>query len=80
MNKFKNRQAGLLFGSFCADALSLGVHWIYDSNKLAKEHGQVTHYKTPGPDSYHPHKQAREQGHVGDQALSLVEFLTREKQ
>ena len=79
MNEFKNKQAGILFGSFCADALSLGVHWIYDSDKLAKEHGQVTHYKTPGTHSYHPHKQAGEQGHVGDQALCLLNFLIKEK-
>jgi ADP-ribosylglycohydrolase len=79
MNKLKDRQTGLLYGSFCADALSLGVHWIYDSNELAQKHGRVTHYKTPGPDSYHPHKQAGDQGHVGDQSLSLLKFLGREK-
>lgn len=79
MNELKNKQAGLLFGSFCADALSLGVHWIYDANELAQKHGRVTGYQAPGPDSYHPHKQAGDQGHVGDQALCLLTFLKREK-
>ena len=79
MNKLKDRQTGLLYGSYCADALSLGVHWIYDTNELAQKHGRIAHYKAPGGDSYHPHKQAGDQGHVGDQALCLLKFLTKEK-
>jgi len=75
----EDKKAGLLYGSFCADALSLGVHWIYDTKELAQKHGRVNEYKAPGPDSYHPHKQAGEQGHVGDQALCLLRFLLREK-
>ena len=79
MNDLKNKKSGLLFGSYCADALSLGVHWIYDSQELVKKHGRVTEYKAPGSDSYHPHKQAGDQGHVGDQSLCLLTFLSREK-
>ena len=79
MNDLTNKQSGLLFGSYCADALSLGVHWIYDANELAQKHGRITHYKPPGTDSYHPHKQAGDQGHVGDQALCLLNFLIKEK-
>lgn len=79
MNDLTNRQSGLLFGSYCADALSLGVHWIYDANELAQKHGRITHYKAPGSDSYHPQKQAGDQGHVGDQSLCLLQFLTKEK-
>ena len=79
MNDLKNKKSGLLFGPYCADALSLGVHWIYDSQELVKKHGRVTEYKAPGSDSYHPHKQAGDQGHVGDQSLCLLTFLSREK-
>jgi ADP-ribosylglycohydrolase len=57
----------------------LGVHWIYDSNELAQKHGRLNEYKAPGADSYHPHKQAGDQGHVGDQSLCLLKFLVREK-
>lgn len=35
MSLFKQRRAGLLFGSFTTDALSLGVHWIYDTEELS---------------------------------------------
>ncbi|MBT3667750.1 MAG: ADP-ribosylglycohydrolase family protein [Opitutae bacterium] len=79
MDELTNKKSGLLFGSYCADALSLGVHWIYDVNELAQKHGRITHYKAPGADSYHPQKQAGDQGHVGDQSLCLLQFLTREK-
>ena len=79
MKDLTNKQSGLLFGSYCADSLSLGVHWIYDPNELAQKHGRITHYKAPGSDSYHPHKQAGDQGHVGDQALCLLNFLIKEK-
>ena len=48
MTDLNNRRAGLLFGSFSAEALSLGVHWIYDPQELVREHGRVTHYKAPG--------------------------------
>ena len=79
MNDLTNKQSGLLFGSYSADALSLGVHWIYDTNELAQKHGRLNEYKAPGADSYHPHKQAGDQGHVGDQSLCLLKFLVREK-
>ena len=79
MDELTNKKSGLLFGSYCADALSLGVHWIYDTNELAQKHGRVNKYKAPGADSYHPHKQAGDQGHVGDQSLCLLKFLVREK-
>jgi len=79
MTDFNKRRAGLLFGSFSAEALSLGVHWIYDTDELARKHGRVTSYKAPGTDSYHPNKQAGDQGHVGDQVLRLQDFLQREQ-
>ncbi len=79
MNDFKNRQNGLLFGSLIADALSLGAHWIYDTEKLSQKFGYITNYYAPGIDSYHPHKQAGEQSHTGDQAVSLAKYLNKSK-
>lgn len=69
----------MLSGSFTAEALSLGVHWIYDPSVIVSRHGRVTEYHAPGAGSYHPHKQAGDQGHVGDQALRLLHFLQRER-
>lgn len=74
-----SRLAGMLQGSFIAESISLGVHWIYDPALIVKKHGRVSGYLAPGAESYHPHKQAGEQGHSGDQALRLLTFLQREK-
>ena len=79
MNDFTQRRAGLLFGSFTADALSLGVHWIYDTAELSQKLGYVSDYHAPGFDSYHPKKKAGEQSHVGDQALWLAISLQKNK-
>lgn len=76
---FSSRLAGMLQGSFIAESISLGVHWIYDPSLIVQRHGRVTGYLAPGASSYHPHKQAGEQGHAGDQALRLLTFLQREK-
>ncbi len=69
----------MLQGSFIAEAISLGVHWIYDPEVIMKKHGRVSGYLAPGADSYHPRKKAGAQGHVGDQALRLLAFLQRER-
>lgn len=76
---FPARLAGMLHGSFTAEALSLGVHWIYDPAVIASRHGRVTEYHAPGAGSYHPRKRAGDQGHVGDQAVRLLHFLHRER-
>ncbi len=79
MSSLDSRRAGLLYGSFVAEALSLGVHWIYDPAIIVARLGRVTDFHAPGSESYHPHKQAGDQGHVGDQALRLLTFLQRER-
>lgn len=76
MSDITKKRAGLLLGSFTADALSLGVHWIYDTDELKSKFGYIDHYHAPGPDSYHPTKSAGEQSHIGDQALKLTESLS----
>ncbi|MEM1222984.1 MAG: ADP-ribosylglycohydrolase family protein [Verrucomicrobiota bacterium] len=75
MTNFQQKRIGLLFGSFVADALSLGVHWIYDVKELSQKFGYIDRYYAPGVDSYHPKKEAGDQGHVGDQALCLNNFF-----
>lgn len=78
MSAKEDRRAGLLFGSFVAEAVALGVHWIYDPAEIVARVGRVKGCLAPGADSYHPHKQAGDQGHVGDQALWLAEHLVRD--
>lgn len=74
----KDKRLGLVLGSWIADSLSLGAHWIYDTDQIAAKFGYVDQFYAPGADSYHPQKQAGELGHVGDQSLTLANYLARE--
>ena len=71
----KGNEKAMVFGSFLADSLSLGVHWIYDTARIAKEFGRVESFLKPLPHSYHSTKDKGEFTHYGDQALVLLESI-----
>jgi ADP-ribosylglycohydrolase len=68
-----NQQAAVL-GAFVADALSLGVHWVYNTGVIDKKFGRVEEYHDPLT-SYHNGKHAGDFTHYGDQMLVLLETL-----
>ncbi len=47
----------MVLASFAADSLALGVHWIYDTDKIKKDFGRVDTLRKPLRDSYHPTKE-----------------------
>jgi ADP-ribosylglycohydrolase len=55
-----------------ADSLSLGVHWIYDAQKIVADHGRVDTLLAPGTGSYHSTKNKGEFTHYGDQIFTLL--------
>ena len=59
----------MVLASFIGDSLALAAHWIYDTEKIAREFGRVESFITPKPDSYHPTKRKGQFTHYGDQAL-----------
>ncbi|BBO70610.1 ADP-ribosylglycohydrolase [Desulfosarcina alkanivorans] len=61
-------------GAFVADALSLGVHWVYNTGVIDKKFGRVEGYHDPLT-SYHKGKQAGDFTHYGDQMLVLLKSL-----
>jgi len=65
----------MVLASFAADALSLGVHWIYNVNKIRDIYGRVEGYIKPMKGSYHEGKDAGDFTHYGDQTLVLLESL-----
>ena len=71
------KQAAVL-GAFVADALSLGVHWVYNTGVIDKKFGRVEHYHDPLT-SYHKGKRAGDFTHYGDQMLVLLESLAESK-
>ena len=62
----ENAAKAMVLGSFVADSLALGAHWIYDTALIQKELGRVDALRAPRPDSYHPSKKKGEFTHYGD--------------
>jgi hypothetical protein len=68
-------QKAAVWGAFAADALSLGVHWVYNTGVIDKKFGRVEQYYDPLT-SYHKGKQAGDFTHYGDQMRVLLESLS----
>jgi len=68
----------MVMASFVADAFSLGPHWIYDQDKIARKFGTIDKLTAPLPDSFHPTKSAGDFTHYGDQTLVLLESIARQ--
>ena len=67
-----DRAKAMVLASFVADALSLGVHWIYNTNVIDKKWGRVEGYIKPERPTFHPTKDIGEFTHYGDQTLLLL--------
>ena len=72
----KNSATAMVLMSFIADALSLGVHWIYNTNVIDKKWGRLDGYIKPERPTYHPTKDLGEFTHYGDQTLVLLESVS----
>ena len=72
----KNNAKAMVLMSFIADALSLGVHWIYNTNVIDKKWGRVEAYIKPERPTYHPTKDLGDFTHYGDQTLVLLESVS----
>jgi len=70
----EDRIKAAVFGSFVADALSLGPHWVYNTNVIDKKFGVVDRFLDPLT-SYHKGKQAGDLTHYGDQMLVLLDSV-----
>lgn len=66
----------MVLASFAADALSLGVHWIYNTNVIDRKWGRVETYLKPERPTYHPTKGLGEFTHYGDQTIVLLESVS----
>lgn len=72
-----DRKKGLLFGSFVGDALSLGVHWVYNTRAIDKKIGTVEEFIDPIVKKFHPNRKKGEFTHYGDQTILLLENIAR---
>ena len=70
-----DKTKAMVLASFVADALCLGVHWIYNTRVIDKKWGRVQNYIKPERPTYHPTKDLGEFTHYGDQTLVLLRSL-----
>jgi len=70
-----DKARAMVLASFAADALALGVHWIYNTNVIDKKWGRVENYIKPERPTYHPTKDLGELTHYGDQTLLLLKSI-----
>ena len=70
-----DKTRAMVLTSFAGDALSLGVHWIYNTNVIDKKWGRVEYYIKPERPTYHPTKDLGDFTHYGDQTLVLLQSI-----
>ena len=71
----KTHAEAMVLASFVADSLALGVHWIYDTKRIAEEFGRVGDLLPPHRGGYHETKRRGEFTHYGDQSFHLLQHL-----
>jgi ADP-ribosylglycohydrolase len=70
-----DKRKAMVMASFAADALALGVHWIYDIDEIYENHGTVDAFLKPAGDSYHPTREKGDFTHYGDQTMVLLQSV-----
>ena len=70
-----SNERSALVSSFVADALSLGSHWVYNQDKLARAFPDGVRAYSDPLTKYHPNRRAGGFTHYGDQALTLLRSL-----
>lgn len=74
----EDKARDMVLASFVGDALSLGVHWIYNTNVIDKKWGRVETYIKPERPTFHPTKDIGEFTHYGDQTLVLLRSVAEQ--
>lgn len=70
------RLKGMLFGAFVGDAYALGLHWVYDTDKIKLEADKLEGYMSPLKGSFHQGKRRGDFTHYGDQSLLLLKSIS----
>ncbi len=65
-----------VMAAFSADALALGVHWVYDVSRIKERYGRLDHLTAPEIALFHKNRQKGDFTHYGDQMLLLLESLS----
>ncbi len=72
-----DKAIAMVLASYLADSFALGPHWIYDTNQIKEQFGNIDQLLKPLPDSYHNGKEKGDFTHYGDQALVLLKSVVK---
>lgn len=75
----KERINQAILAAFSADALSLGVHWVYDTAQIKETYDRLDQMTDPVLAPYHKGKKAGDFTHYGDQMMVLLESVSANK-
>lgn len=71
----RNKKQDLVYAGFIADAVSLGSHWVYDTDKIEENYsGIIEEYSDP-MSKFHQGKEAGDFSHYGEQAYALLKSI-----
>jgi ADP-ribosylglycohydrolase len=71
----KEKVKSAVMASFMGDALSLGVHWIYNTHVIDKKYGRVEYMLKPELAKFHAGKEKGAFTHYGDQMMILLKSI-----
>ncbi|MFC1824235.1 ADP-ribosylglycohydrolase family protein [Thermodesulfobacteriota bacterium] len=82
-----HRKRGAILGAIVADAASMGLHWIYDVERIRKAGGVEPEFKDPDPANYegvqgyfaHGQKRSGDLSNYGEQLLVMLRTLSQNK-
>ncbi len=70
------KRLGSVYLSLIGDAISLGSHWVYDTDKAEEDFpGLVSEYTAPKLAKFHEGKKAGDFTHYGEQAFALLKSI-----
>lgn len=70
-----NKRKDLVRAVFIADALSLGSHWEYNTEQIAKKYTGIIDEYTDPMSKFHKGKEAGDLTHYGEQAFALLKSI-----
>lgn len=76
-----------IWGALVADAAAMGLHWIYDQNRITEVAAERPEFRTPDKQAYeavlsfyaHPDKRAGDFSHYGEQLMAMLNSLSVNK-
>ena len=76
-NSMKQHTQQAIMAAFVADALALGVHWVYRTSDIDEKYGRLEFMVAPEIAKWHRGKEKGAFTHYGDQSFLLLKSLSQ---